>query len=56
MPRYKYSCVACKLTDVKQLKYVFEGIIKRPICGFCDGKLERSFLTPPKNWNRRTNV
>tara|TARA_R110000765_G_scaffold8512_1_gene27447 strand:- start:121 stop:291 length:171 start_codon:yes stop_codon:yes gene_type:complete len=56
MPRYKYSCGACKLTDVKQLKYVFEGIIKRPICGFCDGKLERSFLTPPKNWNRRTNV
>ena len=55
MPRYKYTCGSCKLDDVKQIKYVFEGIIRRPLCGFCNGELERKFLTPPKNWNRKVS-
>ncbi len=50
MPRYKYSCESCKLDDVKQINYEFEGLIQRKLCGFCNKELKRVFLNPPKDW------
>ena len=57
MPRYKYSCPACGLDDVKQIDYKLEkpknlpaGLVRIPICYLCGGSLEKKFMKPPKSW------
>ena len=52
MPRYKYSCNECKLTDVRKFAYEYEHQTERHlrVCPYCGGPLNRKFLKPPKEW------
>jgi len=52
MPRYKYSCTTCKLTDIKRIEYEYEPQTERtlPICSYCGAFLTRDFLNPPRGW------
>ena len=50
MPRYKYSCAKCELTDVKQLIYTENNRMATAICKICGEILKREFLKPPQEW------
>jgi hypothetical protein len=55
MPRYKYKCDTCKLTDVRSLDsrmdYELVSTGERvAICPSCEEPLERVWLRPPQGW------
>ena len=52
MPRYKYSCKPCQLSDVRQIEYEWEHQTERnlPMCPHCGTQLTRDFIKPPKAW------
>jgi hypothetical protein len=58
MPRYKYACTECQLTDVKSLVYRIDYDLVQTgervaVCPFCAGSLTRVWLKPPQGWFRR---
>ena len=55
MPRYKYKCDTCKLTDVRSLDYRIDYDLvstgeKVAVCPYCNEALERVWLKPPEGW------
>jgi len=55
MPRYKYTCAECQLTDVKSIVYrvdydLVETGERVAVCPYCDEALERVWLKPPEGW------
>lgn len=61
MPRYKYTCAECQLTDVKSIVYrvdydLVETGERVAVCPHCDGPLERVWMRPPQGWFRSLNA
>lgn len=55
MPRYRYACPTCELTDVKTVAYRIDHDLvstgeRVAVCPHCDGPLERVWLKPPRSW------
>ena len=52
MPRYKYSCKPCQLTDIRKFEYEYKQQTQQnlPVCPSCNNVLTKTFVQPPQTW------